>query len=128
VTVAVQLEKWRTNQLAPRFLPSRRQFLFVLTGADPSVWLGSPDGAATGRITLMQVGADSAAEYLPPGWLVRVRQNVLEAQRFDVSGGKLSGYPVPLGCWNASDKHSNCGLQCPEHQQHHAACQQLPNR
>jgi hypothetical protein len=27
---------------------------------------------------------------------VRVRQNVLEAQRFDVSGGKLSGYPVPL--------------------------------
>jgi serine/threonine protein kinase/Tol biopolymer transport system component len=95
-TPAVDLPKANSNQLAPRFLPGGRQFLFVVNGADPSIWLGSLSGAAYRRITSLAVGTDSAAEYLPPGWLVRVRQNTLEAQRFDAGLGRLSGDPVPL--------------------------------
>jgi eukaryotic-like serine/threonine-protein kinase len=93
---ASKLGKGQNNQLAPRFLPGGRQFLYIVNGADPGIWLGSLDGAEPRRITTIAVGTDSAGEYLAPGWLVRVRQNVLVAERFDAGRGQLSGDPVPL--------------------------------
>ena len=95
-TLATKLAKDQNNQFTPRVLPDGRHFLYVVNGPDPSIWLGSLDGAAQRRITSIVVGTDSAAEYLPPGWLVRVRQGVLEAQRFDVDSGRLSGDPLPI--------------------------------
>jgi hypothetical protein len=68
----------------------------VATGTDSALWLGSLDGAEPRRITLFAPGAESVGEYLAPGWLVQVRQNVLVAQRFDASRGQLSGDPITL--------------------------------
>ena len=96
VTAATRFAQGQENQLAPRFLPNGRQFLYVVNGSDPSIWLGSLDGAEPRRITSITVGADSAAEYIGPDWLVRVRQGALEAQRFDAARARLSGDPMPL--------------------------------
>jgi serine/threonine protein kinase len=96
VTIATKLAKDQTNQFTPRFVLNSRQFLYVVNGVDPGIWLGSLDDVAPRRITSIAVGTDSAAEYLNPGWLIRVRQGVLEAQRFDVSRGQLSGDAIPL--------------------------------
>jgi serine/threonine protein kinase/Tol biopolymer transport system component len=95
-TVATKLAKGQSNQFSPRFLPDGRKFLYVVNGLDPSIWLATLDGGTPRRITSIAIGTDSAAEYLPPHWLVRVREGVLEAQRFDVDRGELSGDPIPL--------------------------------
>ena len=95
-TLATNPAKGQNNQFAPRFLPNGRDFLYVINGSDPSIWLATLDGSAPRRITSIALGTDSAAEYLAPGWLVRVRQGVLEAQRLDVDSGGLWGDPVPL--------------------------------
>jgi hypothetical protein len=63
---------------------------------DPSIWLGALDGSEPRHVASIAVGTDSAAEYLAPGWLVRVREGVLEAQRFDSARGQLSGDSIPL--------------------------------
>ena len=96
VTIATRLAKGQNNQFAPRFLPDGRKFLYVVNGTDSGIWIGSLDGTEPRRITSIDVGSDSAAEYLAPGWLIRVRQGVLEAQQFDVNLGRLSGDPVAL--------------------------------
>jgi serine/threonine protein kinase len=96
ITPALKLQHPHVNQLAPRFLPGGRQFFFVVNGSDPGIWLGSLDGAPPRRIAPVIVGTDSVPEYLPSGWLVRVHQSVLEAQRFDPSRGQLSGDPQIL--------------------------------
>src|SRR5262249_11120769 len=42
------------------------------------------------------VQSTSAAAYAPPGYLLRVSQGVLIAQRFDPASAKLSGDPFPI--------------------------------
>jgi Tol biopolymer transport system component len=96
VILATTLGEGQRGHRAPRFLPGGRQFLFASIGADSAIWLGSLDGAAPRRITAITAGADSAAEFLAPGFLVRVRQNSLVAQRFDAERDKLSGSPMLL--------------------------------
>ena len=93
---ATPLAKGQSNQFSPRFLPDGRRFLYVVNGVDPGIWLAELDGPAPRRIASIAIGTDSAAEYLAPGWLVRVREGVLEAQRFDAGRGELSGDPIPL--------------------------------
>jgi len=95
-TVAMKPVKDQDNQLSPRFLPDGRRFLYVVNGVDPGIWLGSLDGAVPRLIAPITVGMDSAAEYAAPGWLVRVRRGVLEAQRFDAGRGRLTGDTIPL--------------------------------
>jgi Tol biopolymer transport system component len=95
-SIAGKFAKGQNNQFTPRFLPDGRRFLYINNGVEPSVWLGSLDGPAPLRIASVAVGVDSAAEYLAPDWLIRVRQGVLEAQHFDARLGRLSGAPVPL--------------------------------
>jgi Tol biopolymer transport system component len=91
-----KLGNGQSGHRVPRFLPGGRQFLFVSFGVAQALWLGSLDGGEPRRIATLTAGTDSAAEYLAPGWLVRVRQAVLTAQRFDAGGGQLSGDPVTL--------------------------------
>ena len=40
--------------------------------------------------------ADSAGAYLPPGWLLFVRNGTLVAQGFDASRGELRGEPLTV--------------------------------
>ncbi len=97
---STKLGKGQNNHRAPQFLPDGRHFLFAAGGMDPAIWLSGLNGegppAQLVRIVTLAPGADSASEYLAPGWLVRVKQNTLIAQRFDATQGKLSGEPVTL--------------------------------
>jgi hypothetical protein len=68
--------------------------LFYSLGKSPGVYLGSLEESAAGPRRLMT--ADTAAEYLPSGWLLWVQPSVLMARRFDAASGSFSGEPVPL--------------------------------
>jgi len=92
----LKLAKGQYDHLAPRFLPGGQRFLYLVNGADPSIWLGSLDGGEPRRINAIALGTDSAPEYLAPGWLFRVRQGVLEAQHFDTVRSHFVGDPVTL--------------------------------
>jgi eukaryotic-like serine/threonine-protein kinase len=76
----------------PQFLPGGRQFLFFAAGPDEvrGVYLGALDSSESTRL----VSSDSQAVYLPPGWLLFVRQGALLAQRFDINRRAVSGEPL----------------------------------
>jgi eukaryotic-like serine/threonine-protein kinase len=93
---ATKLSKGQVTHRAPRFLPGGRQFLFAVYGTESALWLGSLDGTEARPVSAFAPSAESPGEYLADGWLVRVRQNVLIAQRFDADRGQLSGDPAPL--------------------------------
>jgi Tfp pilus assembly protein PilF/tRNA A-37 threonylcarbamoyl transferase component Bud32 len=87
----------------PHFLPDGERFLFYTKGTfnDQGIYLGSLGSLATTRLT----AADTAGAYLPPGWLLFVRNGTLVAQGFDASRGEVRGEPQtvadPVG-FNAS--------------------------
>jgi serine/threonine protein kinase/Tol biopolymer transport system component len=83
-----------TGHRFPRFLPDGRRFLFYAAGDPDSagIYLGSLDGGEPTRLT----AAESAGAYLPPGWLLFVRQGTLVARRLDVDRGELTGDPVTV--------------------------------
>jgi Tol biopolymer transport system component len=76
----------------PQFLPDGRHFLFFSTGSAPvadggfGIYLGSLDSAEIKRLA----SADSAGAFLPPSWLMFVRQGTLLARRFDPTSGELN--------------------------------------
>jgi serine/threonine protein kinase len=109
VAAATKLGKGQASHRMPRFLPGGRQFLFTSTGADAGLWLGSLSGGEPRRVAAVAAGTESTGEYLAPGWLVRVRGNVLVAQRFDTSRGQLSGDPVTLAQGVAIDQNTVAG-------------------
>jgi len=81
----------------PIFLPDGRRFVFYAsagTGTEPgSLYLGR-----LGSLDVKLLGpAHSAANFAAPGYLVYARGETLVAQRFDDSGERLVGEPVPLG-------------------------------
>ena len=78
----------------PHFLPDGRQFLFYAEGSEDSqgIYLGSLDSSETKRLT----AADTAGVYLPPGWLLFIRQGTLVARHFDLSREELTGDPVTV--------------------------------
>lgn len=86
----------QTIHRAPRFLPDSKEFLFLADGEDAGIWLASLAGTPPRRVAPITPETDSAAEYLQSGWLVRVRQTALVAQRFDAKRAELAGEPVEL--------------------------------
>ena len=76
----------------PQFLPGGRQFLFHVRGAAEAqgIYVGSLDSSETTRLVATDRGP---GVYVPPGWLLFVRQGALVAQQFDpmtrVLGGDL---------------------------------------
>jgi serine/threonine protein kinase len=113
-TVAVtRLAQGEIRHSSPRLLPGGRQFFFVSYGASQregaALWLGSLDGNPPRRIAALAPGTDSPAEYLEPGWLVRVKNNVLAAQRFDSATGHLTGDLVTLAQVVGIDANSGNG-------------------
>ena len=78
----------------PHVLPGGRQFLFFANGTPDTtgIYVGSLDSPDTTFLTT----ADSAGQYVPPGWLLFNRQGTLLARRFDPRRGELSGDPVTV--------------------------------
>jgi eukaryotic-like serine/threonine-protein kinase len=79
----------------PQFLPDGKHFLtYVLSEEveNSGTYLGSLGGDAPKLI----LRGDSDAVYAWPGYLLFVRDGTLMAQRFDVSGFRLTGEAMPL--------------------------------
>ncbi len=76
----------------PQFLPDGRHFLFHARGTPDSlgIYLGLLDGGQAKRLA----DADSAGMYLPPDYVIFVRQGMLTAQRLNLARGELVGDPV----------------------------------
>jgi eukaryotic-like serine/threonine-protein kinase len=85
----------------PQFLPGGRRFLYWVRSSKPNrsgVYLGSLDRP---HDKVFVIESLSAAAYSPPrgkepGYLLRVRENVLVGQPFDPERGQVSGSPVPI--------------------------------
>jgi len=92
-TLATQARERSKQPVRAAFIPGRQQFLYIVKRRGPEHLARLAGWRGSRRISSIAVGTDSAAEYLAPGWLVRVRLGVLEAQRFDVDLGQLSGDP-----------------------------------
>ena len=79
----------------PQFLPGGERFLYVVgdsTDDLEGIWMAKADGSERRRV----VPGLSRAEYVPPGWLLFVRDSTLVAQRFDADAGQVSGEPIPV--------------------------------
>ena len=78
----------------PQFLPDGRTFLFFVAGSPDTqgIYLGSLDASRIQRLT----AADVAGAYLPPGWLLFLRQDTLVAQRINTTRGELTGNPITV--------------------------------
>jgi serine/threonine protein kinase len=77
----------------PQFLPDGRHFMyFVMSGRAPGIAAGSLDSKQTSRI----VDTAFAGRYLPPGFLLFIREGSLIAQPFDVTRLRLTGDPLQL--------------------------------
>jgi Tol biopolymer transport system component len=80
----------------PQFLPDGRHVLFLIGGNVPApthgIYVASLDGGEPTRV----VAAEQNAMYAPPGYLLRVSQDVLVAQRFDAARATVSGDPFPV--------------------------------
>jgi eukaryotic-like serine/threonine-protein kinase len=81
----------QTNHRFPHFLPDGRHFLFFSQGSGETqgVYLSALDSSETTRLT----SADTAAAYMPPGYVLYMRRGTLLAQRLDLPARALSGDP-----------------------------------
>ncbi len=81
-------------QRFPQFLPDGRHFLLFSQGSGEmqGIFLGELDSPDSTRIA----AAETAAVYMPTGYLLYIRQGSLVAQRFDVSKNALSGDAVTV--------------------------------
>jgi Tol biopolymer transport system component len=92
VTVTTpDLSSKETGHRSPIFLPDQRHFLY-LAQAPNTVYVGSLDSTERKRL----FNSDSNAVYVPPGYLIFVRQGTLLAQRFDGNRLTLGGDPFPI--------------------------------
>jgi Tol biopolymer transport system component len=84
----------QTDQRFPQFLPDGRHFIFFAEGTPEStgVYRGSLDSMETSRL----FDSDSAAVFLPPGYVGFARQRTLLAQRLDPKNFEVVGDPFPL--------------------------------
>ena len=78
----------------PFFLPNGRQFLFFMQGSAETqgIYLGALDSANPIRLA----AADTAAAYVPPGYVLYVRQGTLVARSLDATRGVLTGDPMTV--------------------------------
>lgn len=85
----------------PRFLPDGRHFLFYVTGAPEArgVYVGTLDSKDTRRL----FDADSRAEFVPPDYLMFLRQEALLAQRLNLETLDTIGEPIAVGDGTATD-------------------------
>src|SRR5262249_14810959 len=94
VAVPVPEKLHQYAQALPQFLPNGRQFLYYVVGTEDvrGIYLGSLDSSEHKRLT----PADSGGAYLPPGWLLFMRQGTLVAREFDLVRGDVRGDAVTV--------------------------------
>jgi Tol biopolymer transport system component len=83
-TPVTQVAAGQGSHRWPQFLPDGRRFIFFAANGAPATrgeYVGSLDGGEPKRVLLSQ----SAAAYLPPGYLLTVSQDVLTARPFDLA-------------------------------------------
>jgi eukaryotic-like serine/threonine-protein kinase len=88
---ATRLEPQQRSHRWPHLLPSGREILYA--SGETGIFLKRLDSDAAVGLTR---DADSAAVYLPSGWLMWVRRGTLVAQRLDVAQATLTGEPVTI--------------------------------
>jgi Tol biopolymer transport system component len=84
-----------TAHIWPHFLPDGRHFLYLAWSNKPenrAIYVGALDSDRKTRI----MSSESRAVYLPPGFLLFVRQGTLFAQAFDAAALALQGEPVRI--------------------------------
>ncbi|HEY7727428.1 MAG TPA: protein kinase, partial [Candidatus Eisenbacteria bacterium] len=80
----------------PQFLPDGKHFLYLgLTSAPESISLKA-GRLGSKKTKVLTVGNFSRIEWVPPGYLLFVRDRALMAQPFDANGLKLAGEPFPV--------------------------------
>ncbi|HKF67866.1 MAG TPA: protein kinase, partial [Vicinamibacterales bacterium] len=82
-------------QMFPSFLPDGNRFLFVAGPDRPElqgVYIASLDSPEVRRL----MEADAQAVYVPPGYLVTMKQGLLLAAPFDAGRGAVTGEAVPV--------------------------------
>jgi serine/threonine protein kinase len=108
-TEVTRLAPRQGSHRSPEFLPDGDHFLFFAAGAADvqGVYLGSIDSpnAAT-RLT----PAESAAVFVPPGWLLFGRQGSLIAQRFDPARSELGRETITIANSLAVDPFNRAAL------------------
>jgi len=95
-----QLASGEIGHVWPQFLPDGHRVLFFAIGQQSGVYTASLDGGAPTRV----VAAEAAALYASPGFLLRVAQGVLVAQRFDAARGAVLGEPIPVAQGVGNDR------------------------
>ena len=98
---------WQTDHRFPVLLPDGRHFIFYAQGpTEPDgIFLGAIGSATTTRLT----ASESAGTYLPPGWLLWVREGTLVAQRLDLDRLALTGDQLTLADEVAVDDGTSQG-------------------
>jgi serine/threonine protein kinase len=82
-----------TSHRFPVFLPDGRHFLFFIQGASEfNVAVGSLDSKDTHTVATAEAGI----VFVPPDWVLLLREGVLRVQRIDLKTFHLTGEAVPL--------------------------------
>jgi eukaryotic-like serine/threonine-protein kinase len=91
---ATELNPQETSHRFPQFLPDGKHFLYLATGSGDvqGIYVSSLDSKSTKFI----VQSDMNAAFIPPDWLVYVRQLTLMVQHFDPAKMQLTGRAHPL--------------------------------
>ena len=78
----------------PQFLPDGRHFLFLAMGPleNRGIYVGSLDSPETHRL----FESDSSVKFLPPDWVLFMREGALLAQRLNLGTLQLMGDPAPV--------------------------------
>jgi len=83
------------THLWPHFLPDGNRFLYFARSADPEQSAIYVKALDQDEVRLV-VRASSNVAYVPPGYLVYVREGTLMAQPFDPARAKTTGDPFPI--------------------------------
>ncbi|HJZ80376.1 MAG TPA: protein kinase, partial [Pyrinomonadaceae bacterium] len=92
---SIDKSRKETGHLWPYFLPDGRHFLYLVRSTqreNTGIYVGTLD-SQEGKLL---VNVDSSPVYVPPGFLLYVRERTLMAQRFDANKLQLSGEPFPI--------------------------------
>jgi Tol biopolymer transport system component len=84
------------GQYDPKFLPDGRHFFYYSenrNAGEDGIYVASLDAGARRRSVAMET---RSAVYVPPGYLLYGKANVLLARRFDLQSLKMAGEPVKI--------------------------------
>jgi hypothetical protein len=84
---------------SPWFLPDGRRFLYTVMNPSPEkggVFVGDIEAKSGVQNRRLVVPANSNAVYVPPGYLLFVRERTLMAQPFDAAKARPTGDAIPI--------------------------------